>query len=279
MIKLKNNLTGQKFGKLTVVKYSHSTKSGVYYLCQCECGNTKTVRAGHLINGDTTSCGCAKKDRVYNRINDLTGKKFGKLTVLSYAFSDKHRVSHYLCECECGNKKIISGQSLSKGLTKSCGCIKKSKKSDNKLKKRDRSKWASYDRIYRIWYAIKYRCYYQNSTIYKKYGAKGITMCEEWKNDFQCFKQWALENGYKENLTIDRIDNSKGYSPDNCRFVDYYVQNNNRNTVHKITINNETHSISEWARIYNIPRSTIYHRLDRGWDEVTSVTTPYIKSK
>lgn len=274
MIKLKNNLIGQKFGKLTVIDVIDKQNGHLYCLCQCECGNHKTVRDDHLKSGNTISCGCARKDRVYNRIKDLTGQKFGKLTVLSYAFSDKHRVSHYLCECECGNQKIISGQNLSKGLTKSCGCIKKSKKSNDKPQKRDRFKWASYDRIYRIWYGIKYRCYYKTSTSYKKYGAKGVTMCEEWKNDFQNFKQWALENNYAENLTIDRIDNSKGYQPDNCRFVDYQTQNNNRSCNHYITIDNVTHTITEWLRIYNLRRSSYDKRIKKGYSEIEAITTP-----
>lgn len=269
MSELNNNLIGQKFNKLTIVKFSHKDKKGnPYYECICECGNTKIVRLSHLKLGNVKSCGCIRKERKYDRINDLTGKKFGKLTVLSYAFSDKHRFSHYLCQCECGNKKIINGNSLTSGRTKSCGCIENKANTKHGL---------SYTRLYSIWKHIIDRCYNKKNDAYNSYGGRGITVYSEWKNNFINFYNWGLKNGYKDNLTIDRIDNSKGYYPDNCRFVNCKIQANNRRSNHYITINNETHSIADWARIYKINPSTISNRLKLGWSNYDSVTKPIIK--
>lgn len=194
-------------------------------------------------------------------MRDLKNQKFGKLTVIEKCNKDKYHRNQWLCQCECGNKKIILEQSLLSGATKSCGCLQKNiVKNFAKLNFTKHSQ--SKTRIYNIWCNIKSRCYNKNNNRYYCYGAKGITVCQEWRDNFSNFYNWAINNGYKENLTIDRIDVNSNYDPSNCRWVDYKTQANNKSNNHYITYNGETHSLSEWARIKNIKVSTLSMRLN-----------------
>ena len=122
----------------------------------------------------------------------------------------------------------------------------------------------SNSRLYNIWLHMKGRCYRKTDDHYKFYGARGITVCEEWKNDFKEFYNWAMSNGYSDRLTIDRIDNNGNYEPSNCRWVNIKTQCNNRTTNVIVTINGETHNIKEWSEITGIKYATIYQRIKRG---------------
>ena len=127
-------------------------------------------------------------------------------------------------------------------------------------------------RLYQIWLAMRHRCNDKNN---KHYGAKGITVCAEW-SDFMCFKEWALNNGYNDKLSIDRIDNSRGYSSDNCRWVDNVVQHNNMSSNRLLTYKGETKTVSQWAKEYNIIPQTLYSRLNRGWSIAKSIGAEYV---
>ena len=130
-------------------------------------------------------------------------------------------------------------------------------------------------RIYEIWCGMKKRCYNENDRSYARYGGRGITVCEEWKNDFSAFYNWAMQNGYAENLTIDRIDNSKGYCPDNCRIATWSEQQNNSRNNHRITINGETHTLTEWCEKRDINPATVLSRIKKfGWSEEKAIMTP-----
>ena len=119
------------------------------------------------------------------------------------------------------------------------------------------------------------RCYKPDNNRYNIYGARGITVCDEWKNDRTAFYKWAFDNGYKDNLSIDRIDVNKGYSPENCRWATVKSQANNRTTNRLITINGETHTMTEWGDIKGISRGTIWNRLHNlGWSEEDAVNKP-----
>nr|DAH21853.1 MAG TPA: PROTEIN/DNA Complex catalytic motif, Helix-turn-helix DNA [Caudoviricetes sp.] len=157
---------------------------------------------------------------------DLTGQKFGRLTVIERCERPKGRKSKeafWLCKCDCGNESTLSGYELRSGNTKSCGCYHKERTSQLHLK---HGYYGT--RLYRIYYKMKERCYKPSNDNYKYYGGLGITICDEWLNDFSAFAKWSIENGYDEKLTIDRKDNTKGYSPDNCRWITIQEQQRNR---------------------------------------------------
>ena len=135
-------------------------------------------------------------------------------------------------------------------------------------------------RLYSIWTDMKTRCNNPKRDKYARYGARGITVCEEWLNNFQAFYDWAMANGYADNLTIDRKDNDKGYSPENCRWITMKEQASNKSTNHLITHDGQTCTIAEWARKTGISREVLKDRICRyGWDSDRALTTPVRKHK
>lgn len=199
---------------------------------------------------------------------DLTGMKFGKLTAIKIVGRSKAGRLMWLCECECGKTSVVDSNSLTQGNTKSCGC---GKYGNNK-------KYGSIpshkQRLYNIWLGIKDRCFNQNNKNYFRYGGRGIGMCSEWVNDYEVFRNWALNNGYKKGLTIDRVDVNDGYNPNNCRWANWYTQANNRRNSHYLTFEGETRTISEWARVLNVKESLIRQRIWKGWDVIRALTEP-----
>ncbi|OQA48413.1 MAG: hypothetical protein BWY46_01420 [Firmicutes bacterium ADurb.Bin300] len=137
----------------------------------------------------------------------------------------------------------------------------------------------SYTKLYSVWHHIKGRCYGNDSQHKKYYSLRGITMCEEWKNDFVKFQKWALSNGYKEGLTIDRIDVNGNYSPNNCRWATPREQSNNKRNTLFITYNGVTHSVSEWSEIMGLPYHVVFKRHRKGWSAKRTLTTPLVTSK
>lgn len=194
------------------------------------------------------------------KVNDLIGKKFNKLTVIDRGLANsKRREVMWVCQCECGKTTQVSTDDLKNGHNKSCGCLRHE---------------LSRTRIYDIWQGMNRRCYDKNTREYKRYGGRGIAICDEWKNDFISFYNWAMENGYQENLTIDRIDNNGDYKPDNCRWITNAEQCLNRRTNRYVTYNEETKTISQWAKEKNLKFCTLSHRLDSGWSVEKALNLP-----
>lgn len=194
------------------------------------------------------------------KYKDLSGMRFGRLTVEEQAGRSKDGRVLWRCSCDCGKEKITESTSLIRGITKSCGCL-----AIEPIKKISTKHGKSGERIYTIWREIKSRCNKTNDKSYKHYGGRGIKMCDEWYNSFDVFYDWATNNGYSENLTIDRIDNDGNYCPENCRWATVKEQSNNRRTNRNITYNGETHTVSEWATLFGKDYGTILARLNRGW--------------
>ena len=192
--------------------------------------------------------------------NDLTGKKFGKLEVIG-VHDTGSRKTYYVCQCDCGNVKVVRADSLISGATKSCGCIKKEQDKTN-LTANHRHKMSG-TRIYETWQDMKRRCYNKQNARYDRYGGRGIKVCDEWLNDFQSFYDWAINNGYSDDLTIDRIDNDGNYEPSNCRWSTAKEQCNNRGSNINITIGNATKSLMCWCEIFNVDYKKVYARYKR----------------
>ena len=198
---------------------------------------------------------------------DLTNQKFGRLLVIKYYKTAKDGHSIWKCQCDCGNIVNVYSNSLKTGNTRSCGCLNKEIKQKRRGKKCNFYKHGKGNtRLFNIFQGIKKRCLNITDTHYNLYGERGIKICDEWldkENGFMNFYNWAIENGYKDNLTIDRINVNGNYEPSNCRWVTIKEQANNRRNNHYITYNNETHTISEWSNITGIKSSTIAKRINK----------------
>ena len=265
------DLTGQKFGNLTVIGRSGVDNVGnVKWECVCDCGNKTNVVGVCLRKGIIKSCGCLKRehfDKLHTGelqapIIDLTGKRFGRLVVVKRDTSVPIGLPpKWICKCDCGNEKSILGVSLRVGRTNSCGCILRT----NPYRE---------TRLFKIWKQMKSRCELPSDYDYQNYGARGITVCNEWQ-EFLVFKEWAESHGYAQNLTIDRIDVNNGYSPENCRWATAREQNRNKRNNHMITYNGETHCLMEWCEILGFQWGLLNSRINTlGWDIERAFTTP-----
>ena len=204
---------------------------------------------------------------------DLTGKRFGVLTVL-YRTDDHltpsgQHLTNWRCKCDCGSEIDVLSANLRKGHTQSCGCLF----TQRNLKHSD-CVGGKISRLYCIWAGMKARCYAKSNPRYKYYGARGITVCKEWKNNFEAFREWAFANGYDNSLTIDRINNNGMYSPDNCRLT---TQSNNSRQNVLVEYMGENHTISEWADIVGLPYKTLWYRFNAGWGVPEALFTPLRK--
>jgi hypothetical protein len=191
--------------------------------------------------------------------------RFEHCTALKYVKRGK-----WLCKCDCGKEFLATGNQLNSGRTKSCGCAKK-----ERFKRMILKHGQGHTRLNNIWHHMKQRCNNPNSFEFYLYGGRGITVCEEWNNDFEAFSNWALGNGYSPELSIDRIDNSKGYSPDNCRWVDNVTQCRNRRSNHLLTFNGQTKTMKEWSEETGVDYPTLQARINElGWSVEHSLTIP-----
>ena len=183
---------------------------------------------------------------------DLAGKQFGELQVVKRAENSKNNKAQWLCRCKCEAETIVRADHLKSGAIKSCGCDKNIKHGMSKT------------RLYYIWNGMIQRCNFPHRKDYPCYGAKGISVCEAWKNDFMAFREWALSHGYAENLTIDRKDGNGNYEPSNCRWTDIKEQAFNRNPTRQYEYMGETLCIRDLAKKLDLPFTTAYRKLNEG---------------
>ena len=203
--------------------------------------------------------------------------------MVSLAYSEKGsgRNYHifYNCICDCGKSCIVDGAKLRNGHTQSCGCYRHARQVEANTKHNGR-----YSRLYVVWCNMKGRCYNPNDNRYINYGARGISVCKEWKDDFGAFKEWSEKNGYRPDAkrgecTLDRIDNNKNYSPSNCRWVNYQTQANNKTSNIFLTYKGETKTLAEWSRKIGINADTLGSRIKKGWSVERVIETKINKKK
>lgn len=202
---------------------------------------------------------------------DLTGQKFGKITVLKRVEDKEYKkrsVIQYLVQCECGKEFKVLGQSLTRTKVPTRMC-KACSSTTHGLK---------LSRLYGVWANMKARCYNPKANNYKNYGKRGIRVCKEWKKDFKSFYEWAIKSGYKEGIkgeyTLERIDVNKNYCPENCTWVTITEQEQNKRNSIRITYKGETKSLKEWAKVIGIKEVTLRGRYQNGWSIERMLTEP-----
>lgn len=261
------NMIGEKLGSLEIIGLSETelTKKGTRkWICKCECGNIVyyETRVWNDLKKrvPNTSCGC----RHYG--GTRVGECYGDLVIIKENTNrEEIGTREWVCKCKyCGEEKILKTGYLWRYKNYKCSYLLKL---ESKQKKR----------IARTLQRMKQRCYDIDCVDYKNYGARGITICDEWldkENGLSNFREWSLKNGYADNLSIDRIDNNKSYSPDNCRWVDSYIQNNNKRSNRIITYMGKTQVLKQWCRELNLPYRKTHKRLYMyGWSVERAFTT------
>ncbi len=223
----RNNLTGKKFGRLTVIGFAEQRGQTKHWNAVCDCGANRCVAAGNLTTGKTQSCGCLHKEIMRARLRDLTGVRFGRLVVTGLA-EMRGAWSWWNAICDCGTAKLAKGASLIAGSVRSCGCL--ARETSAKTAKSRSTHGASYSAEYRIWRGMKSRCYNPNGPKWMLYGGRGIRVCNRWRDSFENF---LADVGLRPSAahSIDRYPNGDGdYEPSNVRWATISEQNSNRRT-------------------------------------------------
>lgn len=266
------DLVGMVFGRLTVEGEGPLQGKARRWRCVCECGNKRLVQTSSLRSGGAQSCGClrseltkARRAAAPRKVHDVTGLRSGLLVPL-------RRVSptHWLCKCDCGNEKEIRELSIRFCQVLSCGCIKAEVARTNGRKVQTHghavTDYSMRSAEYKTWCSMKSRCYNPNFPNYSDYGGRGITVCARWRKSFEAFfKDMGPRPLGGVRYTIERKDNSKGYTPANCVWATYHTQARNRRSNHKLTYNGKTQTITEWALEVGMSKVTLCWRINQGW--------------
>lgn len=264
---------GDKFGRLKVIEYAgRNYRNRKTWLCECECGNKKVISQDDLKSGKTNSCGCLRKEMMSEKsFKDLKGKRFGEWTVLDLSEKNKYNQRLWKCKCSCGEIAEVTSGVLLGGYSRSCRDCAYKKKGENQ-----KTHGMSRNRIYKIYQGVLNRCNNKNNYSFEHYGGRGIMVCDKWSGEhgFENFYKWAIENGYSEELTIDRIDVNGNYEPDNCRWVDMKAQANNRRNNVSIMYNGKNQTLAQWSEELGINFYTLYARIEKNnWDVERAFTT------
>lgn len=263
---MRTDLLGQRFGRLTVIE-REEMKAGehnVHWKCLCDCGITIISKTGALRHGIKQHCGCLPDNNT-----EMVGRRFLKLVVTSCVAKDR-----WICQCDCGNSIELEGRPLRSGNTKSCGCLRKQVKPDSY-----KHGLGNYTvRCYRIWRNMKQRCLNKNNPDYHLYGGRGIEVCLPWAEDFTSFHEWSQNNGYADDLQLDRIDGDGPYAPENCRWVTPRVNSWNKKGIRKYKIEGKMMPVTEIAEKFKVERHTLEYRLEQGLsikDALNLILQPY----
>lgn len=240
---------GALFGRLTVKDITFVSGRRLLH-CQCTCGKYKTVRSDHVLNGVSLSCGCLRRD-------DITGQRFGRLVALSYEGVDRYRRALWRCLCDCKTETIVPLQILKVGDRRSCGCLYRDT--------RKKAQFNTKSKEYSTWKGMRQRCSNPKVSGYPYYGGRGIRVCEEW-NKKEGFVAFLADMGCAPSPehSIDRINPSGDYSPENCRWATRTEQAENRRKKVRYTYKDETRSLTEWARLLNKDYTVLRTRIIRG---------------
>lgn len=195
---------------------------------------------------------------------DITGLRFGRWTVIKRKGQNRQRVSLWLCLCDCGKTGFVTSSNLRRGHSTSCGCAHRDAVTTHK-------RFGTPE--YRAWAMMKSRCYRKKDISYPRYGALGIRVCDRWLSGFENFYA-DMGDRPSPNHSLDRIDSSGNYEPDNCRWSDIKTQDNNRRSNRRLTLNGKTQTVTQWADELGMNREAIYSRLADGWDDEKALTTP-----
>lgn len=208
------------------------------------------------------------------KMRDYTGERYGKLTVLEYVGTKRYRngrATQWLCQCDCGNKTVVGSVSLKTGNTVSCGCHRR-ELSSKRMIERNKTHGITIGseedkRLYRLWAAIKRRCYYEKCVGYHNYGGRGVRMCDEWKNEAAKFVEWCKSHGYKKGLEIDRINNNGNYEPNNCQFISKVENEKKKRNTIWLTIDGISKVCADWNRLMEKPEKYYIQRIYRKMGE------------
>lgn len=188
-----------------------------------------------------------------SKFKDLSCQQFGYLTAIHVDRNPNNKRIKWLCKCECGNTCVVASCDLTSGHTQSCGC--------KKYESHNKTHGLKQTPLYGVWSSMKERCNVKSCSSYKYYGARGITVCDEWSNDFMAFHRWAMKNGYSDGLSIERIDVNGNYCPENCKWIPIKNQPWNRtDTVYATNNEGITKPLAEWCNILNFPKKLAYGR-------------------
>lgn len=297
-VQVKKDLTGMKFGRLTVLgraddRQDRDGRWKAYWECLCECGRTKIARGDSLKDGNVRSCGCLAEEQTKRLVeatkknpparkevgepvhvkHDLLGQRFGRWVVIGRGHDRQEPNGkwkpYWVCKCDCGNVREVDQHTLRRGGSSSCGCLQKEISSKN-LKAGQVTHGGSVrgqaERLYKIWTDIKKRCNNPNSWAYRWYGGKGVRVCAEWEKDYAAFRRWALENGYdpqaeKGQCTIERIDVNGDYCPENCKWIPFKDQAHNKTNTVRYSYKGKSMCLAEWAQESGMPLSCLTDRI------------------
>lgn len=213
-------------------------------------------------------------------MQDLTNRRFHRLVCQEMVGHNKWNRRLWRCQCDCGSSYVVNENALKKNNTKSCGCLNREKRAERGRTTIQAAIIArtthrcTRSRLHRIWKGMKTRCYNPRVDNFKNYGGRGVTVCEEWKGDFRSFRQWALINGYRDDLSIERIDNNSGYCPSNCTWATRTDQNRNKRNNLRIEIDGRCLTAHQWSEIYGISPELIGDRILKGWPGRDAVIIP-----